>query len=486
MAIGMSASFIVVPFLIARLGEANYGLWILIASLNGYFTLLDLGVRGSVGRHIAYHRAKGDHRSVNTSLSTAVAYLLGAAGAALVLTVVTMLVLFPLLRIPLGQTTGARMALLIVGINLAASLPLSAFDATLWAFQRFDVLNAIDIPATLLRVGLTFGLITGQNDLVTLALITLLTILLAGAAKAAASFRLDPNLSLGPALVEREAAGQLFGYGRWVFLLSVGRMINAQVSPLVIGAQLGVAMVTPYSIAIRLIGLASSLIVAGTGVLTPVATALHAEENTHGQRTLLLEGGRYCLALALFFVLFFALLGGPLVRLWVGDMAGPSTRLLAILAIGELLPMSQSVSSGVILGMGRHRELSWLSILENVLAVALGVAVARPFGLIGVAIVFAVTGAICRGLAQLVYACRVVNLPVFEYLWRSVLPVTSAAVVPAMMLWGMNRFLAPRTWIPFLACLATYSACWTVAGVLLAWPRIARLIAETVDGGQRT
>jgi len=36
------AGFVLSPFLVSHLGQTNYGLWILIASLTGYFSVLDL------------------------------------------------------------------------------------------------------------------------------------------------------------------------------------------------------------------------------------------------------------------------------------------------------------------------------------------------------------------------------------------------------------------------------------------------------------
>ena len=45
--------------------------------MTGYFSLLDLGVRSSVGRYVAYHRARGEQDGVNAMLSTSIAILLG-------------------------------------------------------------------------------------------------------------------------------------------------------------------------------------------------------------------------------------------------------------------------------------------------------------------------------------------------------------------------------------------------------------------------
>src|SRR5713101_4691627 len=141
----MTAGFVVAPFLVHRLGETTYGLWILIASMTGYFGLLDLGIRGSVGRYVAFHRAKNDQEGVNSILSTALAILCGVSFLVLLMALGMSLAFFYLFDVPENLVPGTRVALLIVGLNLAVSLPLDTFSATLWAFQRFDVLNGIDI-----------------------------------------------------------------------------------------------------------------------------------------------------------------------------------------------------------------------------------------------------------------------------------------------------------------------------------------------------
>src|SRR5262249_52337937 len=74
-AVGILTGFFVSPFLVRTLDEAGYGLWVLIASLSGYFGLLDLGVRGSVGRNMAFYRAREDRANVNAVLNTALVLL---------------------------------------------------------------------------------------------------------------------------------------------------------------------------------------------------------------------------------------------------------------------------------------------------------------------------------------------------------------------------------------------------------------------------
>src|ERR1019366_9982088 len=53
--------FFLAPFIVHRLGNTGYGVWTLVVSLTGYFGLLDLGLRQSVGRFVAHHVALQDH-----------------------------------------------------------------------------------------------------------------------------------------------------------------------------------------------------------------------------------------------------------------------------------------------------------------------------------------------------------------------------------------------------------------------------------------
>lgn len=45
-------AFFLTPFIVGRLGLLTYGVWSLLNSLVGYMGLIDLGIRGSVGRFL--------------------------------------------------------------------------------------------------------------------------------------------------------------------------------------------------------------------------------------------------------------------------------------------------------------------------------------------------------------------------------------------------------------------------------------------------
>jgi O-antigen/teichoic acid export membrane protein len=455
----MLVGFFIAPFLVHRLGDSTYGLWIVIASLTTYFGVLDFGVGGSVGRNVAFFRARDDLAGVNGILSTAFFYLCVVAVVALLATVGILWLFFLMIDVPPEQQDAARLALALVGLNFALSLPLQTFDAVLWAYQRFDFQNGVDIPNVLLRAALTYCLIGAGHGLVALALITILTNLLGLSIKMALALRVEPRLRIGPSHINRESAKGLFGYGSLYFVYSLMKTIGPQLMVMIVGSRLlGTALLTPFSIAMRLISYAHSFLIAGTGVLTPVATALHAQNDQDRQRALLISGGRACFAMALMFVALFVFLGKPLIRLWMGPPLEFAYPLLLILMAGELLPMSQHITDSMILGRGRLSILAGTSILETASSCAAPLLLAgQGYGLVGVCLAAAIPAAICRGLCPLVFVCRAVGVPLASYLRQVILPALLVVAGPIWLLGAVTSTWSPSTWPELFACGTVYA-----------------------------
>ncbi|OAI48122.1 hypothetical protein AYO44_07990 [Planctomycetaceae bacterium SCGC AG-212-F19] len=475
MAVGLMTGFLTVRLLVEQLGEHGYGLWIQIASLSGYFGLLDLGIRGSVGRNMAFCRARGDGPGVNALFSTALAIFTVPALLALLGTAGVLLVFFHLFDVPPSQEPAVRVALLLMGVNLALSILLSLFDASLWSMQRFDVLNAIDIPVALLRLGLTLALVEGAHGLTTLAWITLASTLLAGVGKAWLSFRLDPGLRLARHAISRDAARTLLHFGAWSWVGTVARIVTEQCGPNLIGSLMGLAAAPPFSIAAQLVGRAGKLLVAASGVLVPVATVLHAADRHAEQQRLVRDGGKFCLALGLYFVALFILLGEPLLHLWLGRPMDHAFTMLVILAIGESLPLGQLVSSAIILGMGRHRMLACVGLIETVVVVGLGWWLLSAYGVIGMAVALAVPGFFCRGLFPMLAISRVVALPVGVYVRDAIAPAVLAAVLPSG---GLALLVHQRPvvgWFDLIAYTACFTAAYGASALLFVVPHSMRV-----------
>jgi len=201
---------------------------------------------------------------------------------------------------------------------------------------------------------------------------------------------------------------------------------------------------------------ANTFLIAGTQVLTPLATAHHATDNADDQRRLFLDGGRYSLFLALGFVTVFAWLGEPLITLWLGAEYAYTWTFLMVLALGELLPMSQWISYSVILGMAKHKAMALLSLAENVATVVMIWFLVGPLQLLGVSIAIAVPGLISRGLCQWLYGCRLVGVSPWTSLAHTFVPTMLLALPSAALLAAWTWFFPVDSWLRLFVAAAVY------------------------------
>ncbi len=426
----IATGFLALPFLVAKLGSEMYGVWLILGSLTVYLSMLEMGVRGSIGRHISLYHARGDQRGVNQILAVGATFLFCTGIGVLLSLFLCEPLFFQFYAIPEGEYNRVSLTYRLMAVNVAVVLVGTAFDAALWGYQRFDWLNAIDIPFLLARTALTFALVRSGSDITTLGAVTLVLWTGSTLCKALLTFRADPNLSISIHHLSRSSFRELLGYGSWNIIGTFARLSRTQLGPILLGSFLGLAIVPIYAIAARLLAAVVAAMNAATGALTPHATALHATDQTARQRQLFLVGGRHAAALSTFLIAYLFILGAPLITLWVGPSFSSAAALLTILLLGESLPCTQYVTNGIILATARHRSLAAFALLETITTCVLMACLLPILGLIGAGVSLSVPAFIFRGIAPLIHGCRITGLSVRRYLIWAIAPSLLCAIPP--------------------------------------------------------
>ena len=202
-------------------------------------------------------------------------------------------------------------------------------------------------------------------------------------------FDINPELRVARQFFDKAEIRHLFGYSWHFFLISVGDRINYLTDSIVIGISLGVAAVTPYSIALRLITYLRELVIEMTGVLMPAITHLHTTQDSGGVRELHIRATRYSALLSLPIGALFLVLGDNFIALWMGERFVTEERtheLLYVLTIGMVAHLIGSSTGTVLTGMGRHNIVARFSILQAVTNLIVTLILVKPLGLIGVAL----------------------------------------------------------------------------------------------------
>jgi O-antigen/teichoic acid export membrane protein len=465
------SGFILLPLLLNRLGEATYGVWVILGAVASYFTLVELGVRGSVGRFVAYYHSQHNQLALLRTVNSGLLMLIVMGSLSVVVLLIGEPIFFRVYEIPESEHRLVSLTYLAVTAHFFVSLTGTAFDATLWGHQRFDWLNAVDIPVLLLRVFLIYFFVRTDSDLLTLALIMLG---LAGASalgKLSLCFVANPSFRIGPRYLTRDSLREILNFGTLNTIMVLSRLTRTQLAPLIIGSLLGIIFVPAFSIASRLAQAVFSAMQAITGVLTPHATALHATNQEERQRHLFLVGGLHCATLTSFFVGALLAIGDVIIDVWVGSKFNSAELILAAILFGELLPFMQFITIAMLYAKALHRSLAICSILE---AVAVGVALVAfipLWGLFGASLAIAVPAFVARGLVPLIQGCRVFQVPIRNYVLSVIVPATICLVVPTVALRLVTPLVPSHNWWTLIGFGMAYVLCFGLCYLVVLGPK---------------
>jgi len=420
LATSVAVGFFLSPFILHRLGDDAFGLWILVFSVTGYYGLFDFGIRSSLVRYVAKFKATGEvdelSRLFNTSLLS-----YGCVGLFLLaLTTMGSLYVDRIFHIPAGLRADAPILFLIVGSALALGFPLGIAGGILEGLQRFYVINATQIVFTLVRAVLIVLALWHGLGLKTVTLITAALPLFASAVNFVL-VRHILHLPYGLRYVNRATFRQVADYGSVTFMIILAARLRFKTDAVIIGSFLSASAITYFSIGARLVDYAGEVVSGLAQIFTPMSSHFHAAGDESRLRQILLAGNRAC-ALTMFPICtVLIVVGKSVIEAWVGARYVSSYQVLLILLLPSTLYYAQATSTRILFGMSRHRTLAIVVLAEGIANVILSIILIRPLGIVGDAIGTAIPLA-CTALFFLPrHLCRQLGVPLRTFLRESFL-----------------------------------------------------------------
>ena len=429
---GIAATYVLTPFIIDTLGVEGYGTWTLITSITGYISLLALGVPMASVRYLAQHVAEGNAREINRTIGSCAALYLVIGAVALVAGGV-LLLLFETYEIPRVFVTEASLAfgvmVLQVSLGFIGLLP----EGILFAHHDFVVRNAVRVAGVVLRFALTIGLLAVTHSLLALAAIQLLCLVFDFTVSLAIIRRRHPGIRISLADRDRTVVRRVLSFSVYVLLLSAGARLAFETDALVIGAMFGVGAIPFYVVANSLVVYLMEFVLAIAAVVSPMATKLNTEGRIDELRQMFLTWSKIALSLSLAAGVFLCVFGPRFIGWWIDpSFEEPSGRVLQILVLSCLvfLPV-RGVALPIMIGLGKPQLPTTAFLAAGVLNVVLSVALARPFGLTGVAIGTAVPN-VLFAVFVLAVTCRELCVPIRTYV-EYVVPRAALGTVPLVV-----------------------------------------------------
>lgn len=438
----VAVGFFLSPFILHKLGDDAFSLWVLIFSLTGYYGVLDLGIRSSIVRYVARFAATGDDDNLAKFLSTSIAFYVVVSMVVLLLTGLGFFYLPSIFRIPTDLLESARVLFVLAGVGAALSFPLGVFGAVLEGLQKFSWLHLSQIGVTLLRGLLIAIALTQGGGLVAVGVITIAMTVVGYLIIMRLAFRAFP-LRFSPQCADSKSFWLMLRYSAFVFMILLADRLRFQTGPILVGAMISSSAVAYFAIGSKLVEYSTSAVRSMAIVFTPMSSQLHATGDVVRLRHTLVLGSRACALITFPLCAVLVILGRSIIEVWVGANYLSSYLVLVILSVPRTLYLAQSTSTKILLGMGRHRMLATVQLLEGGINIVLSLLLARHFGIAGVALGTAIPLTLTSVFFLPRHVCRELDISLRTFLSQAyVLPLTLCVPLVGVLLFMRKEFPA--------------------------------------------
>jgi O-antigen/teichoic acid export membrane protein len=361
-----AVGFWLTPFLLGRVGQHDFGLWLVGTQVMAYLALLDFGLIALLPRETAFATGRAEQGEGAADLpllvgqtARLVAWQMPLVALAALVAWVMLSAAWPELREPIG----------VVLLSFVLVFPLRLFNALLQGLQDFAFLGRAGIASYLLSTAITVAFVAAGWGLYALAF-GWATQQVFGPVVCLYRLRTRfPNVLPGgwPRL-PWPAARRRLGQGFWVSLAQIAQVLLNGTDILIISKLFGPAAVVPYVCTGKMIGVLANQPQILMAAAAPALSQMRAAESRArvsevcialGQAMLLLSGAVVCVVLAV---------NEGFVARWVGAAQYGGFRLTALILLSMLLRHWNLTVAHSLLCFGYERRLCVTALLDGLVS----------------------------------------------------------------------------------------------------------------------
>ena len=270
---------LVTRWLISHLGEAQYGLWVMLWSFFSYALLLDLGFGVAAQKVTATELYKNDIKKYNHTISSIFFSHVSMALLILPLTFVGMYYVRELFHLKADATPEyiyfCREALLLSGLAATVVFPLGVFPEILVGLQKLYLRNYIIVVSKLVELAGVIVIFSVGAGLFKLLLFVMLVMGLTQFAMLVSVWKSIPGFRICLAF-DKEVFKGIFRFSTAVYIISIGRMIWERGMFLLISISCGLVSVGIFQLGSRIPFLIQQIALPYVENLSPISALLHS------------------------------------------------------------------------------------------------------------------------------------------------------------------------------------------------------------------
>lgn len=443
------------PYMLRMMGQSEYGLYSLVASVISYLTILDLGFGNAIIRYTAKFRAENKIREqyemfgmflVLYSIIGVVAFVIGLG------LYFNMGVLFQN-TMTIEEFGKAKIMVLLMVFNVAFTFPMSIYGAIINAYEHFVFPRFINIIRILLNTGIMVVLLScGYKALSMVILQTIFNILTLILNFFYCKYKLSIRLIFGK--FNWGFLKEVSLYSFWIFLFVIMDRIYWGTGQFVLGAVIGTTAVAVYAVAIQLLNMYMQFSNAISSLFLPKVTNMVTTNNNKKEISdLFIRTGRLQFSILAYILTAFLCFGKQFVILWAGPEYTDAYVISVLFFVPLTIPLIQNLGITILQARNQMEFRSILYIIIAIVSLFFQVLLSKLWGGVGCAI--AVSGALIIGqiIIMNIYYSRKQYIEISRF-WKEIFKMSIVPISLGSIVYVTNQFYSITTWWNFLiSCL---------------------------------
>lgn len=449
------------PYMLRMMGQSEYGLYSLVASVIAYLTVLDLGFGNAIVRYTAKFRAekKTEEQYEMFGMFFLLYLVIGiiafGIGLGLYFNVGT---LFgdTMTAVELGR---ARIMMLLLVANLAFTFPMSIWGSIIQAYEDFVFQKSLNIIRIILNTAVMICLLHfGYKAVAMVVVQTIFNVLTLVINFIYCRRKLNIHIYFRFKHFHWGFLKEVAIYSFWIFLNAIMDRVYWSTGQFVLGAMVGTAAVAVFAIAIQLEGMYMQFSTAISSVFLPKVTAMVATNRSRKEISdLFIRTGRIQYIVLAYILSGFIIFGRQFIELWAGAGYTDAYIISLLFFIPLTVPLIQNLGITILQARNEMKFRSVLYIIIALVSLAMQIVLTRFFGGIGCAM--GVSGALVVGqiLIMNVYYRRRQDLDIKTF-WKE---ISKMSIIPIVLIFSsmlaIRHFFALDSWGKLILGIAAFS-----------------------------
>lgn len=452
-------TLIYTPFMLRMIGQSEYGLYSLVASIIGYLTVLDLGFGNAIVVYTSRYRQQHKYEE-EQNLHGMFLVIFSIIGVIAALIGVCLYFNVDLLfghSMTNNEIIKAKAMMLILTFNLSITFPLSIFNSIISAYEKFVFQKVLSIIRILLNPLLMIPLLLlGCKSITMVVVITILNIgcLLINYVYC----RKKLNIKIKFKGFNKTLLIEIFGYSFFIFLGVIVDKVNWSVDQFVLGSVSGTIAVSLYSVATNFNTLFINLSTAISGVLLPKMSKMIIDNATDEQITdEFVKVGRLQYYIVFLMLSGFILVGKQFIVWWAGIEYITSYYIAVILLVPLSIPLVQNLGLSIMQAKNMHKFRAILLALISLANILISIPLAKIYGGIGSAMGTAISLFIGNIIIINIYYHVKVKINVLRF-WKEIINMTLTFLIPVISVILFMKF----TLLEGISSVIIYGSIYTI------------------------